>query len=184
MICRTGVMINNNKKNKQTFSLWLIGPSASGKTTISKIVYKKLLEKYKSLVLLDGNYARKMFISKSGYDPISRSKNIRKYIEVTKWLNSFGISSIIAAINAFEKDRVFGRKEIANYKEVFLKCSLDERIKRDKKKLYLPALNAKKKNVVGVDIPFEKPINANLTIDTEKNQPEFVADEILNKLKL
>ena len=52
MICRTGVMINNNKKNKQTFSLWLIGPSASGKTTISKIVYKKLLEKYKSLAQL------------------------------------------------------------------------------------------------------------------------------------
>ena len=39
----------NKKKNKEAFSLWLIGPSASGKTTISKIIYKKLLEKYNSL---------------------------------------------------------------------------------------------------------------------------------------
>ena len=173
-----------NKNQGKVFSLWLIGPSASGKSTISKIIYKKLLEEYKSLILLDGDYARKMFVSESGYDPISRSKNIRKYIEVTKWLNSFGISSIIAAINAFEKDRVFGRKEIANYKEVFLKCSLDERIKRDKKKLYLPALNGEKKNVVGVDIPFEEPVNADFIIDTEKNQPEFIANEILKKLEL
>tara|TARA_B100001079_G_C16394089_1_gene508266 strand:- start:536 stop:1063 length:528 start_codon:yes stop_codon:yes gene_type:complete len=173
-----------NKNQGKVFSLWLIGPSASGKSTISKIIYKKLLEEYKSLILLDGDYARKMFISESGYDPISRSKNIRKYIEVTKWLNSFGISSIIAAINAFEKDRVFGRKEIANYKEVFLKCSLDERVKRDKKKLYLPALNGEKKNVVGVDIPFEEPVNADFIIDTEKNQPEFIANEILKKLEL
>ena len=37
-------------------------------------------------------------------------------------------------INAFEKDRVFCRKEINNYKQVFLKCSLEERIKRDKNK--------------------------------------------------
>jgi adenylylsulfate kinase-like enzyme len=173
-----------NKNQGKVFSLWLIGPSASGKSTISKIIYKKLLEEYKSLILLDGDYARKMFVSESGYDPISRSKNIRKFIEVTKWLNSFGISSIIAAINAFEKDRVFGRKEIANYKEVFLKCSLDERVKRDKKKLYLPALNGEKKNVVGVDIPFEEPVNADFIIDTEKNQPEFIANEILKKLEL
>ena len=173
-----------NKNQGKVFSLWLIGPSASGKSAISKIIYKKLLEEYKSLILLDGDYARKMFVSESGYDPISRSKNIRKYIEVTKWLNSFGISSIIAAINAFEKDRVFGRKEIANYKEVFLKCSLDERVKRDKKKLYLPALNGEKKNVVGVDIPFEEPVNADFIIDTEKNQPEFIANEILKKLEL
>ena len=173
-----------NKNQGKVFSLWLIGPSASGKSTISKIIYKKLLEEYKSLILLDGDYARKMFVSESGYDPISRSKNIRKFIEVTKWLNSFGISSIIAAINAFEKDRVFGRKEIANYKEVFLKCSLDERVKRDKKKLYLPALNGEKKNVVGVDIPFEEPVSADFIIDTEKNLPEFIANEILKKLEL
>ena len=73
-----------NKNQGKVFSLWLIGPSASGKSTISKIIYKKLLEEYKSLILLDGDYARKMFVSESGYDPISRSKNIRKYIEVTK----------------------------------------------------------------------------------------------------
>ena len=173
-----------NKNQGKAFSLWLIGPSASGKTTTSKIIYKQLLEKYKSLILLDGDYARKIFVNESGYDPISRSKNIRKYIEVIKWLNSFGISSIVAAINAFEKDRVFCRKEIANYKEVFLKCSLDERVKRDKKKLYTPALNGEKKNVVGVDIPFEEPVNADFIIDTEKNQPEFIANEILKKLEL
>ena len=135
-------MTNNTNKS---FSLWLIGPSASGKTTVSKKVYEKLLNKYKSLILLDGDYARKIFVNESGYDPISRSKNIHKYVEVVSWLNSFGISSIVAAINAFEKDRNFCREKIKNYKEVFLKCSLDERIKRDNKKLYLPALKGEKK---------------------------------------
>lgn len=170
--------------NKETFSLWLIGPSASGKTTVSEKIYYKLKKNYKNLVLLDGDHARKIFVNESGYDPISRSNNIKKYMSVISWLNSFGVSAIVAAINAFEKDRSICRKELKNYKEVFLKCSMDERIKRDKKKLYLPALNGEKKNVVDVDIPFEKPINAELSIETENVSPEEIAKKIIEELKL
>ena len=169
---------------KKTFSLWVIGPSASGKTTISKLIYSKISKNFNNLILLDGDHARKLFINNSGYDPISRSNNIRRYVGMVKWLNDFGISSMVAVINAFEKDRDFCRNEINNYKEVYLKCSLDERIRRDKKKLYLPALKGEKKYVVDVDIPFEKPKNCELTVDTEKNKPESAAKNIIKKFKL
>lgn len=171
-------------KNSSIFSLWLIGPSASGKTTISKKIYELLSKNHKNLILLDGDHARKIFVNESGYDPISRSQNIKKYVGVVSWLNSFGISTIVAAINAFEKDRDYCRKQINNYHEVYLKCSLEERIKRDKKKLYKPALNGEKKFVVDVDIPFEKPINANLIIETENDLPENIATKIIKKLNI
>ena len=95
-----------------------------------------------------------------------------------------GISSIVAVISPFEKDRVSCREKIKNYKEIYLSCSLDERIKRDKKKLYVPALKGEKKHVVDVDIPFDIPKKNELTIDTEKKQPNKVAEEIIKKLKL
>jgi adenylylsulfate kinase-like enzyme len=171
-------------ENEQSFSLWLIGPSASGKTTVSDQLFNVLKKKYKNLVHLDGDHARKIFLNESGYDPVSRSKNIKKYMSVVSWLNSFGISVIVAAINAFEKDRSFCREELANYKEVYLKCSIEERIKRDKKKLYLPALSGEKKNVVDVDIPFEKPLKAELTIDTENSVPEEIVKKIIEGLNL
>ena len=173
-------MMNKNK----TFSLWLIGPSASGKTTVSKILHSKLEKKYQNLILLDGDQGRKIFTNESGYDPISRSKNIRQYVSIISWINSFKICSIVAAINAFNKDRVYCRSEIENYKEVYLKSTLDERVKRDKKKLYLPALKGEKKNVVDVDIPFEDPKQADLTVDTEKSDPEQIAETIIKELKL
>ena len=56
------------------------------------------------------------FLNESGYDPVSRSKNIKKYMSVVSWLNSFGISVIVAAINAFEKDNLLV-EELANYKD-------------------------------------------------------------------
>jgi len=55
---------------------------------------------------------------------------------------------------------------------------------KDKKKLYLPALNGEKKHVVDVDIPFEKPINADLTIDVENISPDEISKKIIERLKL
>ena len=65
-----------------------------------------------------------------------------------------------------------------------MKCSIEERIKRDKKKLYLPALSGEKKHVVDVDIPFEKPLKAELTIDTENSLPEEIVKKIIEGLNL
>ena len=90
----------------------------------------------------------------------------------------------MAAINAFEKDRDFCRKELENYHEVYLKSSLEQRIKRDKKKLYQSAIEGKKKFVVDVDIPFEQPKTANLIIDTENILPENIAKRIIKELKI
>ena len=104
----------------EAFSIWLIGPSASGKTTVSQKIYELLSPHHKNIILLDGDHARKIFVNESGYDPVSRSNNIKKYVGVVKWLNSFGISTIVAAINAFEKDRIYCREKINNYFEVFL----------------------------------------------------------------
>ena len=168
----------------QPFSVWIIGPSAVGKTTVSKIFYNKLKTKNDKLILIDGDQIRSLYENNLGYDPVSRSKNTYRYINLVKWLMEHEISSIVAVISPFEKDREFCRKEIKNYKEIYLSCSLDERIKRDKKKLYIPALKGEKKHVVDVDIPFDLPKKSELSIDTEKKQPGSIVEEIIKKLTL
>jgi|TARA_B100000959_G_scaffold281337_1_gene345182 adenylylsulfate kinase-like enzyme len=168
----------------QTFSIWIIGPSAVGKTTVSKIFYNQLKIKNDKLILIDGDQIRSLYENNLGYDPISRSKNTHRYINLVKWLTKHEISSIVAVISPFEKDREFCRKEIKNYKQIYLNCSLDERIKRDKKKLYAPALKGEKKHVVDVDIPFDLPKKSELSIDTEKKRPGSIVEEIIKKLKL
>ena len=168
----------------QTYSIWIIGPSAVGKTTVSKIFYNQLKIKNDKLILIDGDQVRNLYENNLGYDPISRSKNTYRYINLVKWLMEYNISSIVAVISPFEKDREFCRKEIKNYKQIYLRCSMDERIKRDKKKLYIPALKGEKKHVVDVDIPFDLPINNELSIDTEKKRPGSIVEEIIKKLKL
>ena len=150
----------------------------------NEIFYDQIKIKNDKLVLIDGDRIRNLYEKKLGYDPASRSKNTFRYINLVKWLMENGISSIVAVISPFEKDREFCRKEIKNYKQIYLRCSMDERIKRDKKKLYIPALKGEKKHVVDVDIPFDLPINNELSIDTEKKKPGSIVEEIIKKLKL
>jgi adenylylsulfate kinase-like enzyme len=167
-------------QNKNNFSIWLIGPSAAGKTTISKLLHQEI--KNKITVIIDGDQVRTLYENNLGYDKISRSKNTQRYINLVKWLNNFKVSSIVAVISPFEKDRKLCRKEIDNYYEIYLESSREERIKRDKKKLYKPALKGEKKNVIDVDIPFEDPINCNFSVNTDNKLPTTIVKEIKDKL--
>ena len=45
-------------------------------------------------------------------------------------------------------------------------------------------IKGEKKNVVDVDIPFEKPINCEMTVETDKDNPENIAKNIIQELKL
>ena len=104
------MMLNKN----DSFSIWLIGPSAAGKTTISKLLYNKI-KSNKNLVLIDGDHVRNLYENNLGYDKVSRSKNTYRYINLINWLLGFKISSIAAVISPFEKDRLVCREKIKNY---------------------------------------------------------------------
>ena len=61
--------------NKKKFSIWLIGPTASGKSTVAKIIYNKIKNNYPNLVILDGDELRDLYDNKLGYDLDSRKKH-------------------------------------------------------------------------------------------------------------
>ena len=93
-------------KISKPFTIWLIGPSASGKSTIAKELYTKIQKEVSKLIIIDGDNIRDLFDNKYGYDAISRSKVTKRYIKLVKWLQNFEISSIVSVISPFEKDRL------------------------------------------------------------------------------
>ena len=166
-------------KSPEPFTIWLIGPSASGKSTVAKELYDKLKDDVQRLIILDGDAIRDLFDNKYGYDPISRSKATKKYIKLVKWLQNSQISSIVSVISPFEKDRIECKESLIGYKQIYLKCSLEKRLLRDKKNLYKPALEGIKKNVIDVDIPFDQSNINDLIIETDKNTVETSTDRII-----
>jgi adenylylsulfate kinase-like enzyme len=169
-------------KTLEPFTIWLIGPSASGKSTIAKELYDKIQNKVSKVIILDGDNIRDLFDNRYGYDATSRSKVTKRYIKLVKWLESFQISSIVSVISPFEKDRLECKESLIGYKQIYLKCSMENRMLRDKKNLYKPALEGLKKDVIDVDIPFDQSSINDLVIETDKYSIEVSTNKIIESI--
>jgi len=59
---------------------------------------------------------------------------------------------------------------------------MKNRLLRDKKNLYKPALEGLKKNVIDVDIPFDQSSINDLEIETDKNSIEISTNKIIESI--
>lgn len=163
---------------------WITGLSGAGKTTIGKLLYEYIKQTKENIVFFDGDILREVY-QLTDYTPEGRLKLALQHARLCKMLNEQGIDIVICVIAMFDECREWNRKNIQNYKEIYLKVSIDELIKRDQKQLYSRALRNEIKNVMGIDISFEEPKNADLVVDNGGIQtPKEVLDFIIKEMKL
>jgi adenylylsulfate kinase-like enzyme len=84
---------------------------------------------------------------------------------IARWLDAQGVNVVVANISIDPKQLLDNRAMFKDYFEVFIDVPIADLIRRDEKNLYRPALEGKLRNVVGVDIPYETPLQPDLTID-------------------
>ena len=161
--------------------LWITGLSGSGKTTISKIIHKKLKDKYSNIILLDGDALRNRLKIKplGSFSNKYRLKVGLKYVSLCKrYVNNRDKFVIIATMALISKVQI-EYKKIKNSFDVFLDVPVNELKRRDPKGLYKKFKNKEINNMVGLDIKFNRPKNPSLDIKWKKN---FTASQISKKI--
>ena len=94
---------------------------------------------------MDGDEVRKIYNDKLGYTLSDREKNAERLSKISKFLSDQKINVISSVLSNFPKWQKWNKKKINNYKQIYIKVSLENLILRDKKNLYKKALNKKKK---------------------------------------
>ena len=163
--------------------IWLTGIPGSGKTTLAIDLEKYYQKNSLPVEILDGDEIRKTLSKDLGFSPEDRKEHNRRVIFVAQILSKNGVTTIIPFILPYRETRDFARKEIPNFVEVWVKTSVDECIKRDPKGLYKKALAGEIKNLTGLQAPYEEPQNAELILDTEKQNVEESVEIILSTVK-
>ena len=159
---------------------WITGLSGAGKTTIGKLLYEKIKEKYPNTVFLDGDTLRKVFGDDLGYSKEERRKCAMRYSRLCAMLQEQGLNVICCTISMFDSVRDWNRENICNYKEVYVKVSMDTLRARDQKGLYSGMTEEKQKEVVGIHMEIEEPKRPDLILVNDgKNTPEEQVAEIL-----
>lgn len=166
--------------------IWLIGMSASGKTTIGQKLYDKLSMDSKRWVFIDGDTFRSLFGDDLGHDIESRRKNAFRLSAFCRYLNNQDVNVLACVLSIFHDNQRYNKENIAGYKEVFIDVNFDNLIKRDNKNIYKDALSGKIKDVVGVDIDFLPPCSPDLVIDNNSSpiEVEVITKKIMDAFEI
>ncbi len=167
--------------NQKPAILWMTGLSGSGKSTIANAVERQLVEKGFHTFLLDGDNIRHGLNKDLGFTEADRIENIRRIGEVSKLMTEAGLIIITAFISPFQAERNMVRKlvEVGEFIEIFIDTPLQIAEKRDVKGLYSKARAGELKNFTGIDSPYERPSQPEITIDTTELSVEEAAYTII-----
>ncbi len=166
------------------FTIWLTGLSGAGKTTISDALEPLLRERgITKLEKLDGDVVRTHLSKGLGFSKEDRDTNIRRIGWVAEVLTRNGVCVIASAISPYRDIREQNRRDIGNYIEVYVKCSIPELTRRDVKGLYEKALKGEIANFTGISDPYEEPLNPEVIVDTEKEELDESVAKVMATLE-
>ena len=173
----------NQKNTKQGFVVWLTGLPGSGKTTIAQRLIRELKKRNLKVELFDGDEVRRNLSKGLGFSKEDRDTHNKRIIYVCKLLTRNGVNAIVSLISPYRSTRAYARKNLPNFVETYLKCSIEECIKRDPKGLYKRALAGEITNMTGIQDPYEEPLKPDILLDTEKDSSSNNVHSIIKKLK-
>lgn len=159
---------------------WITGLSGAGKTSIGKLLYEKMKPQYPNIVFLDGDVLREVFGNDLGYTREERVKCSMRYARLCKMLQEQDLNVICCTISMFDDIRDWNRQNIGNYREIYVKVSMEVLQKRNQKGLYSTSMEMLQKRnqkglykgggqVAGIHVDIEEPKNPDMVLDNEGN---------------
>ena len=167
-------------------TIWLTGLPCSGKTTLANLLFRSLLDQGTTNVeVLDGDVVRTHLSKGLGFSRADRDTNIRRIGWVCRVLTKHGVFSIVAAVSPFRAARDDVRAMVeqvggpGSFVEVWVRCGVEECIRRDVKGMYAKALRGEIEQFTGVSDPYEEPLKADVVVNTGSETPSESVTRIL-----
>jgi len=156
------------------------GLSGAGKTTIGGLFYQRLKARKPNVFLLDGDRYRREICEDLGYTDEDRLKAARRGFRLSRWLADQGIDVVNCGIAMYAEIRDWNRKNIEQYKEIYIRVSRETLLQRNQKGLY-----TLRENVVGIDLPFDEPQRPDIVIENDgRETPESIVKRLEKDFRL
>ncbi|MFN8635564.1 MAG: adenylyl-sulfate kinase [Chloroflexota bacterium] len=165
------------------FTVWFTGLSGAGKSTLGQAVAEQLRTRGQAVEVLDGDVVRTNLSKGLGFSREDRDTNIRRIGFVAKLLTRNDVGVVVAAISPYRAVRDEVKADIGACVEVFVRCQIDELIRRDVKGLYEKALRGEVSHFTGVSDPYEEPLHPDVVVDTAQEPIEHSVDRVLTALE-
>ena len=174
------------KDDLSSIALWITGLPGSGKSTVAD-AFKKA---HPEFIVLRMDELRKVVTPEPTYSDPEREIVYRALVFLAKKLTEIGHPVIIDATGNLRRWRDLARGLIPKYREVYLRCPLELCVERERKRIerHEAPKDIYKKGaggspVPGIVVPYEKPLNPEVIIDTDKSSLEDSVARIEREIK-
>ena len=167
---------------QQGFAIWMTGIPASGKSSITRELVKKLEIRGVSVVVLESDDMRKILTPEPTYSQEERDAFYQSLTLIGELITRNGVNVVFDATANKRTYREYAHALIPRFVEVFIQCPLEVCMQRDPKGIYRRAATGKTSTVPGIQSPYEPPLKPDITLDGQ-NPPEASADTVLDFLK-
>lgn len=177
--------VREERNRHRAVVLWFTGLSGSGKSTITRVLENRLFQMGCHTMLLDGDNLRHGLCSDLGFSQKDRSENIRRAGESAALFFEHGNIVTCSFISPYRADRAFVRTLFPQdrFFEIYVKCNLEECIRRDPNGLYKKAISGEIEKFTGISDPYEEPQDPDLILETEKSSIDNCVELIIKLLQ-
>jgi adenylylsulfate kinase len=163
-------------------TVWFTGLPCSGKSTLARLLHRKLKGAQIGSEILDGDEVRQRLTKGLGFSKEDRIENVRRIAYVAKLLTRNGVIAIAALISPYRAVRDEIKQDIGRCLEVFVDCPVEVCKDRDVKGMYKKAMAGEIKQFTGVDDPYEIPLHPDLLLSTSTEPPQVSLSRVLKFL--
>jgi adenylyl-sulfate kinase len=150
------------------FVIWLTGMNRAGKSTLAAHLVARFAAAGRRVELLDEDGEAAVFLDGLGASKEDHAKAVARLGFVAKAIMRQGGIAVCAALSPYRDARDQLRREARRFVEIFVDCAMEKLQQRDPEGIYRRALAGELKQVPGVDVPYEPPGHADLTVHTDQ----------------
>jgi adenylylsulfate kinase len=164
------------------FVIWLTGMNRAGKSSLAAYVAARLAAAGRRAELLDESGEAALLLEGLGSSKDDRAKAVARLGLVAKAVMRSGGVAVCAAVSPYRETRDALRKEARRFVEVFVDCAMEKLLERDRDGIYKKALAGELKEIPGVDVPYEPPTHAEVTVHTDQVSVEEAGTRVFQAL--